>query len=230
MYVPHGVHAVTEIRTIEAVTHGRYLVETPRLGDPAPLLVGFHGYGELAEHQMERLRTIPGADALWLLSVQGLNRFYRGPSRHVVASWMTRQDRELAIADNLAYVEAVLSEVIGEPGQVEGIVFAGFSQGVAMAFRAACASTRRVLGVVALGGDVPPELDDQTLRRIPAVLIGRGEADDRYPRSQWERDHARLAAAGLHVRASAFEGGHDWTAAFSGEVGRFLSALTRRAH
>ena len=219
---------MSETRTIAVGTHGRYLVAAPRLDGPAPLLVGFHGYAELAEHQMERLQTIPGADALRLVSVQGLHRFYRGQSGQVVASWMTRQDRELAIADNLAYVEAVLSDVSGKPGQEVGVVFAGFSQGVAMAFRAACGSARRVLGVVASGGDVPPELEDGTLRRIGAVLLGRGDTDDRYPSALWDRDRTRLIAAGVDVRAFSFEGGHDWTVAFSEEVGRFLTALPRR--
>jgi predicted esterase len=218
---------VIETRTLAVGTHGRYLTQTPRLHGPAPLLIGFHGYAELAEHQMERLQAIPGADSLHLVSVQALHRFYRGRSDKVVASWMTRQDRELAIADNLAYVEAVLSEAGGPPGQDAGVAFAGFSQGVAMAFRAACASARRVLAVVALGGDVPPELDDHTLRRIPAILLGRGDADDRYPFSQWERDSTRLMAAGLDVRPFSFQGGHDWTAAFSDEVARFLSTLAR---
>jgi predicted esterase len=218
---------VSETRTIAVGTHGRYLVAGPRVDLPAPLLVGFHGYAELAEHQMERLQAVPGADALRLVSIQGLHRFYRGRSGEVVASWMTRQDRELAIADNLSYVEAVLSEVSGTPVQDVGIVFAGFSQGVAMAFRAACSSARRVLGVVALGGDVPPEIEDQALRRIPTVLIGRGEADDRYPLSQWERDFTRLMTARLVVRAFSFQGGHDWAPAFNAEVGRFLTTLAR---
>jgi predicted esterase len=216
---------VTEARTIAAGTHGRYLVAVRGLDNSVPVLLGFHGYGELAEQQMERLASIPGADALRLLSIQGLHRFYSGRSGQVVASWMTRQDRELAIADNLAYVEAVLSEVCGKPGHERGVVFAGFSQGVAMAFRAASASTRPVLGVVALGGDVPPELEDRTLQRIPTVLIGRGDTDDRYPISQWERDRTRLIAAGVDVVPFSFEGGHEWTTAFSEEVGRFLAAL-----
>ena len=43
-----------------------------------------------------------------LVSVQGLHRFYQRRTNEVIASWMTRQDRELAIADNLAYVEGVI--------------------------------------------------------------------------------------------------------------------------
>ena len=39
---------MSETRTIAVGTHGRYLVQAPRLDNTVPLLVGFHGYGELA--------------------------------------------------------------------------------------------------------------------------------------------------------------------------------------
>src|SRR5262249_28946647 len=136
-------------RTIAAATHGRYLV-VPAAADrgPAPMLIGFHGYGEGAEQQLERLRTIPSIGAWTVVSVQPLNRFYERRTDTVVASWMTRQDRELAIADNLAYVASVLdAEWTARLGS-RGVVFAGFSQGVAMAFRAAAVSPHPIGGVI----------------------------------------------------------------------------------
>ena len=42
--------------------------------------------------------------------MQAPNRFYDRDD-DVVASWMTKEDRELAIADNVAYVSAVLGAV-----------------------------------------------------------------------------------------------------------------------
>ena len=53
---------------------------------------------------------------------------------------MTRQDREAAIADNIDYVDRV---VAATRTAAEPLVFAGFSQGVAMAFRAAVRGKRR---------------------------------------------------------------------------------------
>ena len=64
--------------------------------------MGFHGYAEGADIQLERLQAIPGSGRWLLVSIQGLHRFYQSRTRDVVASWMTRQDRELAMADNLA--------------------------------------------------------------------------------------------------------------------------------
>src|SRR5919106_2266873 len=91
--------------------HGRYLVVPPVLPGPAPLLVGFHGYAEPAEAQLDRMRAIPGAERWLLVSIQGLNRFYQRRTNEVIAGWMTRQDREHAIADNVAYVASVLDVV-----------------------------------------------------------------------------------------------------------------------
>jgi predicted esterase len=69
---------------------------------------------------------------------------YKGRTDEVVASWMTRQDRETAISDNVAYVDAAVASVPREPQSP--VVYAGFSQGTAMAFRAAVRGQARAAG------------------------------------------------------------------------------------
>src|SRR5687767_15350660 len=96
---------------VPAPTHGRVLVRDA--GDPEGILVGFHGYLENAAIMMARLEAIPGLERWTLVSVQGLHRFYKGRSEEVVASWMTRQDRESAISDNIAYVDNVVEATRG---------------------------------------------------------------------------------------------------------------------
>lgn len=214
-------------RTIASSTHGRYFVEPADTVDPAPLLVGFHGYAEAAETQLERLRSIPGSQGWLLVSVQGPHRFYRGRSGDVVAGWMTRQDRELAIADNRAFIAAVVDEVAQQWRVAHALVFAGFSQGVAMAFRAACSSPRQVSGVIALGGDVPPELDGTALARTRTALLGRGQRDERYSADLFAADAVRLREAGVDVGTVVLDGGHEWTPAFSAEAGAFLKRQTQ---
>ncbi len=210
-------------RTIAASVHGRYLIEMPTHAMPAGVIAGCHGYAETAEIQMERLRGIPGADRWALVSIQALHPFYRGRPADVVASWMTRQDRELAIRDNVGYVEAVIDEVARDAQVDLPVLYTGFSQGVAMAFRAACAATRTVLGVVAVGGDVPPELSADTLRRLPTVLVARGGHDVLYTSDQWAADQTRLRAAGVAVRTLTFDGGHEWHPDVSRETAAIVS-------
>src|SRR6185436_13291843 len=154
-------------RNIRVSTHGRYITSGPVT--LSLILMGFHGYAESAEVEFERLKSIEGSDEWFIVAVQGLHRFYRRRTNEVVASWMTRQDRELAIADNSAYVSAVLDAVSHGARPNAEIVLTGFSQGVAMAYRCAAQTDRAVRGVISLGGDVPPELDAAALNRIPSV-------------------------------------------------------------
>jgi predicted esterase len=209
-------------RNIATTTHGRYLVEPPPASGPAPMLVGFHGYAEAADAQMERLRAIPGADRWLLVCVQGLHRFYQRRTNDVIASWMTRQDRELAIVDNLAFVTGVVREVASNWPTSGRLVFAGFSQGVAMAFRAATNATRDAAGIIAVGGDIPPEIGAPALRRVTTALVCRGATDNWYTPEKFADDAQRLRDARVPVRPVEFDGGHEWSAAVIDAAAEFL--------
>ena len=204
--------------TIATQVHGRFLV---RPQQSSSILVGFHGYGESADDQLPRLAAIPGSEGWILVSVQGLSRFYDRRNNSVVASWMTRQHRELAIADNAAYISRVLKEVL-EGRSAEVAVFAGFSQGVAMAFRAAVSATAPRRHVIAVGGDVPPELGPAELRTLSSVLICRGAEDPLYDEEMLKADVDRLRAAAVPVQAAVVAGGHEWSQDVNEAAGRFL--------
>ena len=211
----------TLLRTSEARVHGRYLVRTPTTAGPWPALFSFHGYGEDALTNMTALQRIPSASEWLLVAVQALHPFYAKNER-IVASWMTRQDRELAIADNVRYVAGVVEAVSHEFGpKTSPIVFAGFSQGVAMAYRAAARIP--AAGIIALAGDVPPDVTQP----LPEVLIGRGTADNWYTDEKMAADVARLKGLARNVETCVFEGGHEWTDAFAATAGTFLQGLRR---
>jgi len=207
--------------SVEARTHGLVLVREAA-ASPRGLLIGFHGYAENAEIQMAQLETIPGVEDWTLVSVQGLNRFYRGRSQEVVSSWMTRQDRGAAIEDNIDYVDRVIAatRAVNAP-----IVFAGFSQGVAMAFRAAVRGKVPGAGVISVGADVPPELLADASLRFPPTLLTRGEKDDWYTAAKMESDAAALTARGTILQSLTYKGGHEWTAEVSAAARRFIRSL-----
>jgi predicted esterase len=214
-------------RAIAATTHGRYLIAPPATSAALPLLVGFHGYAEDAETQLARLQAIPGVEGWLIVSIQGLNRFYQRRTNDVIAGWMTRQDRELAIADNIAYVAEVIGAVSREHAIGGRIVFAGFSQGVAMAFRAAAASTVSATGVVAVGGDVPPEIETPSLAVIGSALLCRGSRDEWYTSEKYGNDLRRLRDAGVAVQGLEFTGGHEWSDDVREAAGGFLRGSSR---
>lgn len=208
-------------KTLAAQTHGRFLVDVP--DHSRATLVGFHGYGENAAIQMGVLRRIAGDRPVGLVSIQGLHRFYsRGGE--VVASWMTKEDRELAIADNVAYVGKVLTAVANDTGTPRPLIYVGFSQGVAMAYRAAALVQRPCDGLIALAGDVPPDVMP-LVGSLPRVLIGRGTGEEWYTADKAGQDLEALGAAGVKVIEHVFEGGHEWTPAFVDQCAAFLDEL-----
>ncbi len=212
--------------TIQTPTHGRYLLRVPEAKGPHPLLVGFHGYGENAAIHLGVLeRTVQ--DRHWVIvSVQALNRFYTRGDREVVASWMTREDRELAIADNIGYVRAVVDMVRSTHDVATPLVYAGFSQGASMAYRAAALSAVPCEGLVAVGGDIPPDAATSAAR-LPRVLIGRGERDEWYTQARAQADLHVLASAGVAVETFVFSGGHEWTDECAARAGKFLDAVRK---
>jgi len=213
---------MTEIRLLSTAMTGRYLVE-PAPGDGTPLLVGFHGYGQRAEHLLDELRRIPGAEGWTLVAVQALHRFYNLKTGEVVGSWMTSLDRDQAIEDNLAYVRRVVAELRATRGH-GNLVFAGFSQGAAMAWRAAawCGPCQ---GVLVLGGDLPRDVAEASGLALPPALLGRGDRDAFYEALQFEKDLAAADALSLQAEAVRFAGGHEWGPAFLEAAGRFLGRL-----
>lgn len=208
---------------VQVTTHGRLLVEDAVTAGPLRILAGCHGYGENADEMMERLRQIP-ADPSWTrVSLQALHRFYRRRSQTTtVASWMTRQDREILIGDNLAYVDqAVTATADGRP--IERLVFCGFSQGVAMAFRAGLRGARKADAILALGGDIPSELLEDPRIRFPRVLLARGSRDGWYSAEKMGADLGALQARGVPVEQIVVDGGHDWHADFAARAATMLS-------
>ncbi len=219
-------------REIAVLTHGRYLLEPSADERPAGLLVGCHGYAENADRHLDKLRRIPGVERWHRLAVQGLHRFYNPKARdfdpqnpEVLASWMTRQARELAIDDNVRYLTSVIAEVVRDLGSCDRLVFAGFSQGVAMAYRATARSGFPCHGLIALAGDVPPDVAAIEHDAFPPVLLGCGTEDQLYTPEAMKRDLETLDRMGVEVEPCVFDGGHVWSPEFYRAAGSFLARV-----
>lgn len=215
-----------ELRLVATTTHGRVLLRRARVPESDQLLVGFHGYGENAARQVEELIAIPGGDRRSLLAIEGLHAFYDRRADQVVRSWMTRDLRELAIADNLAYVRQALDEARRELGWTLPLVLLGFSQGTAMAWRAALLAGHAVAAVIAVGGDLPPELAGRGDIPWPRrVLLARGERDEWCTEEKLAADRAALAARGVTPEILRYAGGHEWTDELRAGLAQFLGSL-----
>lgn len=198
------------LRHAPATVHGRYLVRPPReRSGPAGWLVGFHGYAQSAAVFLPGLLRADPTERWLVASVQAPHPFYTR-SDEVVANWMTREDRELAIEDNIAYAATVLDRLESEFGAPRAIVVAGFSQGVAMAYRTALMGRRNCDTLFAVGGDTPPELRSGGAQPWPRVVMLTGETDAWYTPARLAADAALVREAGAEVREHVFAGGHEW--------------------
>ena len=219
------MYMIVKIQTLQTLIHGRYLVNSPQGTGLFPLLVGFHGYGELAEQQMERLEGIPGSNQWLLCSIQGLHAFYNRYNEPG-ASWMTGMDRDMRIRENISYIDSVMEQLVHTFPVSETIVYTGFSQGTAMACRVAMLGKYEPSGVMLLGGDIPPEFD--SLNRCQKILMGRGRRDRFYPYSRWRRDIERLKRSGLEHQICEFDAGHIWHLEFAKTAGSFISEIRHK--
>ena len=97
------------------------------------LLIALHGYGQLASYFSKAFENLP--ETCDFLIPEGMHRFYlEGSSGRVGASWMTKEEREMDIADNLNYLNQLLNTHLKEHSYDE-IHVLGFSQGGATAAR-----------------------------------------------------------------------------------------------
>jgi predicted esterase len=239
---------VPRVLSIETPTHGRVVIDAAADSAVHGLIVAFHGYGQRAEDILDEVRRVPDISGWHVAAVQALHRFYDRSNQKIIASWMTREDRDAAIADNVTYVNRAVDETLsslitarGAPpsrarpaaladslssggSSLNALCFLGFSQGVAMAFRAALLGSHRATGVIALGGDIPPELKSYEAARWPPVLIGGGVHDSWYSPEKLEQDVSFLENRQIPHRVIRFDGGHQWTDEFRAAVGAWLSS------
>jgi len=223
-----------ETVSIPASVHGRVLIKRRRVSFsekrhptsfPEVTIVGFHGYAQSAEDMMDVLQRLPGSEAFTLVSVQALHRFYTRGDQKIVASWMTRQDREETIADNVSYVDRVLETTSGVVFEktTPDVVFLGFSQGVAMAYRAALLGAHRGAAVIAIGGDVPPDVKAVPRERWPRVMIAAGAKDQWYTAEKVAADEAFLKQLGVAHEIHRSDAGHEATDEMLAAAARFIA-------
>ncbi len=188
----------------------RYYTLGEPQGDWDELWFVLHGYGQLAGRflgEFERV-ALPGR---LIVAPEGLSRFYlRGDAGRVGASWMTRDDREAEVGDQVSYLDALYAHLTAGRGDARVGLF-GFSQGAATAMRWAVLGRARASRVILWSGGVPPDLDQPAARRAlegARVELVVGEADRSFTEARVEEELARLRALVGEPGLSRFAGGH----------------------
>ncbi len=117
-------------------------------------LIVLHGYGQLSTYFSKKFNSIDsGYD---FIIAEGLNRFYvSGSSGRVGASWMTKEDRLMDIADNQNYIQKLIDFLME---QYSDIALLGFSQGGATAARFYFEKPNSLTGLILWGSVFPPDV------------------------------------------------------------------------
>ncbi len=181
-----------------------------------------HGFGQLALSFIEPFIPFE-ADTRLVVAPEALSRFYldtrpahSGTSR-VGATWMTREDREVEIADTVAYLDALYERVLLELANrtvARGMIRVhalGFSQGAAAVSRWAAQGSAVVDNIVIWGSGIPQDVNLRALgARRPELSIDvvYGTLDEWITPESVAAQRAVLEASGVPYRIHPFDGGH----------------------
>jgi predicted esterase len=211
------------VRQIAAVKTARYAVLGPEDGPAREVWVACHGYGQLAPYFARHFRSVERPGRL-IVVPEALNRFYVGEigarDRRVGASWMTREEREVDIADVVRYLDdvfvAACARADADPHAVPLTAF-GFSQGTASVVRWLALSplvarrATRAERIILWGGGMPHDLDPGDHAgwlAVAGVTLVAGDRDGFATPGRVLEQEARLRAAGVPVETVSFAGEH----------------------
>lgn len=118
----------------------------------------FHGYGMQSTYFIRKFEGLDDGATL-VLAPEGLSRFYlSGTYGRVGASWMTKEDREDDIEDNMNYIDQIYDHVLEEAGEEVELTILGFSQGSPTACRWLVHRKPENARLMVWGSDVPKDV------------------------------------------------------------------------
>ncbi|PIB35059.1 hypothetical protein BFP72_06440 [Reichenbachiella sp. 5M10] len=172
-----------------------------------------HGYGQLSERFVRQFQVLD-AKTNFVISLQGLSRFYLPGHQKVGASWMTKEGREEELLNQSQYFAAVLKDCLdGQDWMDYKVNLLGFSQGASAICRLAAHSRLDFAHLILWAGSFPSELSPESFAhlsegaRVYGVL---GSEDSYYTRELFGTEVSRLSAAtGCIPVEVTYDGGHE---------------------
>lgn len=168
-----------------------------------------HGYGQLAKYFIQKFSML-NLEGLVIIAPEGMHRFYlEGTSGRVGASWMTKEDRENDIHDNIQWLSNLDEFICRDKKNYTKIVL-GFSQGGATAARWFFNSPGRFKHLILWSSVFPPDLDVSIISN-PIFKGGHyfvlGNQDQYYTSDQQDEIKTQFRNIGFNVLT--FNGKHD---------------------
>lgn len=172
------------------------------------VIIACHGYAQLAEYFLKWFEGINAEDTV-IIAPEGLHRFYwKGFNGKVVASWMTKEDRENDIRDYCTFLDNVINEIPLD-NAIQCIAL-GFSQGAATISRWAETTEHRVDHLVLWAGVFPEDVNVQKInfKLSTPIHVLFGDDDEFYKNSELEGLRKHLSEKQLNFEFISFQGKH----------------------
>ena len=172
-----------------------------------------HGYGQLAKYFVRRF-DILDEKVHYIVAPEGLSKFYLDANYGKVgASWLTKENKEIYLQNQLSYLEKVYFEELKNI-DLEGVelVLLGFSQGVATICRWAVNLKIPFKKLILWAGAFPTEISKNDLEFVDDnaqifLLIGN---EDEYLNYFRIEDQVKLISdLCLPPKLITFTGGHE---------------------
>lgn len=220
--------APENVACIPVTTDAYYAVQLPAGGitPDTRLLCALHGWGQGARSFLRRFKTLEDQDIL-VLAPQGPHQFYLDmETRKVGFSWLTQYDRNRTVARATATIQAIVSHVQEEYGVTSQPVLLGFSQGVSVAYRYHALARYPLRGIVACGGDLPPDVRAPMATGQPCpVMLVHGNEDEIVPIEKAHDAETALRQCGIEPACLYFNGGHELPKEIVDQIGDWVTAL-----
>ncbi|NJN77477.1 MAG: hypothetical protein HC803_03410 [Saprospiraceae bacterium] len=176
------------------------------------IIIAFHGYGQLARYFIHKF-DILDETKYYVIAPQGLSKFYLNNHTRVGASWMTKENRELDLKNQLYYVQTVFeTEMKGVDFLNKKLIVFGFSQGTATASRWAMTNKIPFDTFIAYAGQIAYELtenDFEFMKTDAKTICFLGDNDQFYNGENIPKFETAFKTVFPKGKFEIFEGKHE---------------------
>lgn len=198
-------------KSINFSYEAHYSLSHEPLGTEQEIWLVLHGYGQLAEFFIRKFLPIASSKRL-ILAPEGTNYGYlEGYQGRVGANWMTRHEREVAIANTHRFLDQLIAEVLSRFSIPPKIHVLGFSQGAATATRWAGRWEKNIETLVLWAGgfahDLVIDLAKEKFKHTQIILV-TGDQDPMITVESIAKQRQMLASLQKEEVHLKFSGGH----------------------
>ncbi len=202
----------TNYQPIHFNTQGRYAILGNLSSDTSKLLFVFHGQGQLAHYFIQKFKPLV-KQGYAIIAPEGLHNYYlQGFSGRVGASWMTSENRLVAIKNYINFLNSVYNDVRTKISNETKIHLLGFSQGTATVSRWVAQNSFDFEQLILWSGALPPDLNKELIfnrMKGKPLLQVVGNNDPYITPAHKKEINKRIKKYKLSASINYYKGGHE---------------------